>query len=122
MPAQQDYLTDQEREPLTTWIADGAAEDDVFRAVVMADLYYDRRCYRCHGDWEQGDGLHAFLIDGEVSGERYVVPGDPDSSLLLQKLEEAPPWGERMPLQFELLSHAQQERIRQWISDGAANN
>jgi len=51
-----------------------------------------------------------------------VIPGNPDSSLLIQKLEGTAPIGERMPADMLYLQQATVDVIRQWIQDGAQNN
>jgi len=49
-----------------------------------------------------------------------VVPGDPDASFLIQKLQGADGLlGERMPDGGPYLSTATVNVIRQWIQDGA---
>jgi hypothetical protein len=59
------------------------------------------------------------------SGLLRVVPGDPDASLLIQKL--APPatgvpCGKVMPENQKALPETELTRIRRWIAQGAANN
>ena len=52
-----------------------------------------------------------------------VDPGNPDASYLIRKLEGGPGIsGSRMPQGGPFLSQATIDMIRQWISDGAANN
>jgi hypothetical protein len=60
---------------------------------------------------------------GKPSAAR-VVPGDPDSSYLVQKLEGAPGIvGQRMPRTGgPYLTEGQMLIIRRWIAEGAANN
>lgn len=53
------------------------------------------------------------------SGRVLVVPGQPDMSLLLQKVMPNPPCGLRMPNGGAALSDAQIEMIRSWIAAGA---
>jgi hypothetical protein len=48
-----------------------------------------------------------------------VVPGDPDASFLIQKLEPNPSFGDRMPLTGCCLQQVTIDVIRQWIQDGA---
>ena len=66
------------------------------------------------------------LVDAEGSancgGAIRVVPGDPDASLLVQKITD-PPCGERMPMHSEeSLSPEAIARIRAWIGAGARND
>jgi len=50
-----------------------------------------------------------------------VVPGNPDASFLIQKLEGTQPIGERIPLLGPYLPQSTIDVIRQWIRDGAAS-
>jgi hypothetical protein len=59
---------------------------------------------------------------GKPSAVR-VVPGEPDSSYLVHKLEGGPAIvGQRMPLNGPYLGAGQIAIIRRWIEEGAANN
>ncbi|MDD9971050.1 MAG: hypothetical protein OXR73_32735, partial [Myxococcales bacterium] len=59
---------------------------------------------------------------GSYEGSR-VTAGDPDTSLLMEKLEEAmPSCGGQMPPGGEPLPAEEIERIRSWIAAGAPNN
>ncbi|MCK6525736.1 hypothetical protein L6R49_30405 [Myxococcota bacterium] len=80
----------------------------------------------CHGSGTGGltlDGSaedHTRLLSGEsVTGVPYVVPGDPDASYLVHKLEGGPDIeGELMPpgtpLDEETIN-----LVRDWIAEGA---
>ena len=48
-----------------------------------------------------------------------VVPGDPDASFIIQKLDGTQTVGERMPAGGPFLTTAKINVIRQWIQDGA---
>jgi outer membrane protein assembly factor BamB len=57
-----------------------------------------------------------------ASGLTRVVPGDPDGSLLVQKLESAsPPCGAHMP-PGGMLAPALIQQLRTWIANGAKND
>jgi hypothetical protein len=83
----------------------------------------------CHGvstgelklDGSQDD--HARLVDAPSAaavGEVLVVPGDPDASYLLKKLEGADDVvGDPMPPSGELLDAARIDLVRRWIEAGA---
>ena len=87
----------------------------------------------CHGaagmlnlTVERGyDELVDVPAKGEECGKKTtklrVKPGDPDASLLLEKLG-APSCGERMPVGLPKLSSADVELVRKWIEDGAPKN
>jgi hypothetical protein len=93
----------------------------------------DVHCTRCHtpgGATPIGldvGGLdlssEATLVEGGVHGTAIVVPGDPCSSLLVQKLGEAPPFGARMPLDGPpYLDALDLQLISDWIAEGAHDN
>ena len=48
-----------------------------------------------------------------------VVPGDPDASFIIRKLEGTQPLGDRMPQGGPYLPQSTIDVIRQWIQDGA---
>lgn len=77
-------------------------------------------CIVCHGG---AGGLsvdtYAGLMAGGNSGA-VVVPGDPDQSRLIQRLEGT--IQPTMPLNAPELTTAEIDRIRQWILEGALNN
>jgi hypothetical protein len=58
----------------------------------------------------------------EVGALNRVTPGDPDNSYVIQKLEGTAAVGARMPQGGPFLDQATIDMIRQWITDGAANN
>ena len=73
------------------------------------------------------DVAYASLIDVASRGKAgavRVVPGDPDHSYILQKLEGAPAIvGERMPRTGgPYLTEGQISIIRRWIETGAKND
>src|SRR6267378_3245921 len=73
----------------------------------------------CHGGAGAQQGLR--LDPGFSAGNLIrVVPGDPDASFLIQKLQGADGLlGERMPDGGPYLTTAKINVIRQWIQDGA---
>jgi hypothetical protein len=58
----------------------------------------------------------------EVPSARRIVPGDPASSYLIQKIEGTAAVGARMPFGGPYLDAATISRIRAWVSAGAPNN
>jgi hypothetical protein len=80
----------------------------------------ERWCVRCHGAREQQGGLrlddYAALIRGGDSGPA-VVPGHPEASLLVAKIErrDRPPMPPRRHL-----PRASVALLRAWIAAGAA--
>jgi hypothetical protein len=74
-----------------------------------------------------GAAAYGLLVDVPSTGKPSairVVPGNPDASYLIQKLEGAPGIvGERMPQTGgPFLTRGQIAIIRRWIELGAANN
>ena len=97
------------------------------------------QCNFCHGlpPNDKSNGLLSFGADkstayealvGKTSassvcnGKPLVVAGDPEQSLLLQKLSSAPPCGGQMPLGGSPLTDDQQAMVRSWIAAGAKND
>ena len=67
---------------------------------------------------------HASLVNVpslQVALDR-VEPGDPDNSYIIHKLEGTNAVGSRMPQGGPFLDQATIDMVRQWITDGAANN
>ena len=73
-----------------------------------------------------GDGAYDQLVNFvsvRKTGAVRVVPGNPDNSYLVQKIEGASGIvGVRMPLNGPYLSDGQIRIIRRWIETGAARN
>ena len=93
-------------------------------------------CIQCHITGGAAAGTGLILTDG-VSygnlvnrpsrlrpGETLVIPGDPDNSYMVRKLEGGPDLtGLRMPrASGPFLTDGQMSVIRRWIEEGAANN
>jgi len=65
----------------------------------------------------------ALLRGGKMSGDQIVVPGDPCSSIIVQKVSSAPPFGARMPTSGPpYLSPAERNLLADWIAEGAHDN
>jgi len=62
-------------------------------------------------------------MGGFNSGSRIVVAGDPCSSILYQKVSDAPPFGSRMPLDGPPFWTADElQLLHDWIAEGANDN
>jgi mono/diheme cytochrome c family protein len=88
---------------------------------------FDSRCTGCHGEGGNG-GLdlrspqsYANLVDAGSPnyGAKRVVPGDPDASVLVDKISGGGRYGSRMPPTGSALSAAQISTIRTWVAEGA---
>jgi hypothetical protein len=107
------------------------------------DLYFppttNARCNFCHsmpasdisnGNLSTGtdqESTYAALVgptstSSKCSGKAFVVPFQPDQSLLVDKLGDTPVCGDRMPLGGMALDHAQLDLVVSWIEAGAQND
>lgn len=79
-------------------------------------------CLRCHGHASKG-GLRLDSREGAIKGGdstwAAVVPGEPDESELMLRLETDDP-STRMPPEGDALSELERAKIARWIRDGAA--
>lgn len=108
----------------------GGALQPNFKSI--QDNVFTPICTVCHAGAAAPLGLrldegssYALLVNApsvEVPSLRRVEPGNPDASYLIQKLEGIAAVGGRMPLNQPALPQETIAVIRQWISDGAANN
>ena len=67
--------------------------------------------------------LSSLRAGGRSSGAMIVISREPCSSILYQKIDEAPPFGSRMPLGGPpFLSDDEIRLLHDWIAEGAADN
>jgi len=67
--------------------------------------------------------LASLRAGGASSGSRIVVAGEPCSSILYLKIEQAPPFGSRMPLGGPpFFTDEEEDLLHDWIAEGAENN
>lgn len=96
-----------------------SAGDSLFEREVYPLL--ESRCLHCHGPQTQKAQLRldskAIVFEGGLSGPA-VTPGDPDGSLIVQRIE-GDEHGPRMPLNADPLSGDEIGIIRDWIAGGA---
>lgn len=92
---------------------------------------FDEYCFRCHTPTgrvpigvEVG-GLDLSTYDtlragGVVGRADVVIPARPCSSVLIQKLRAAPPFGARMPLNGPpFVEEAEIQLLADWVAEGA---
>lgn len=83
---------------------------------------FDEYCTACHGGIS-GIDLSTYESTMESIGDLYeqkmVIPGAPEESPLVDKIEANPQYGDRMPLNRSPLSSEQINLVRQWIKEGA---
>ena len=69
---------------------------------------------------------HCVNVRSATSGAIRIIPGDPDNSYLVHKLEGKTRWpdikGRQMPLNASPLTDGQILIIRRWIALGAPRN
>lgn len=82
---------------------------------------FNAKCTSCHGN-NGGVSFTSYNsvinANGNTYGTNIVVPGDPDASGLVDKIEPNPTNGSRMP-QGGMLPQGEIDLIRQWITEGA---
>jgi hypothetical protein len=92
-------------------------------------------CVQCHTDQGRTPAGGLVLLEGRSfqqlvgrasvgkPGATLVIPGDPDNSWIVKKLEGTADVGQRMPRgNGPFLTEGQMLVIRHWIREGAANN
>lgn len=83
---------------------------------------FSQNCTSCHGS-QSGVTLTGYDEVMNSVGNQYgtaiVVPGEPDESPLVDKIEANPEIGARMPQGGPYLSEDQIQLIKTWISEGA---
>src|SRR5256884_8305829 len=119
---------DQNGQPLVA--GGGSASLEPTLASIQANVFSVNCAFSgCHGGGTVPFGLR--LDPGFSAGNLInvpsprdpnlirVIPGDPDASFLIQKLQGTQTLGDRMPDGGPYLTTAQVNVIRQWIQDGA---
>ncbi|QGJ72352.1 Hypothetical protein PBC10988_40700 [Planctomycetales bacterium 10988] len=101
-------------------VAEASSDDKVLFSRDIAPVL-EARCTNCHGTDNDG-GLRvntfAAMMRGGASGDLFK-PGNPQGSLLIQKLNGTASDGQRMPLNQEPLSDAVMQKFITWIQEGA---
>ncbi len=92
------------------------------REVLVTTIHV--KCLLCHGRRRQEGGLdlrtREAALRGGVSGAA-IVPGDPDRSLLIQRIasEEMPPEQDQARLSYRPVTSGELDQLRMWIAEGA---
>ena len=87
---------------------------------------FSEKCFQCHGpdDKNRKAGLRLDTLTGatrDLGGYAAVVPGDPDQSTLIDRIEHLDPDEMMPPPDSELvLSQKEKNILREWIENGAA--
>jgi len=86
------------------------------------------KCLSCHTGGGEGAQQSGFVMSsyqtlragGRHSGTNIVIDGAPCSSILVEKLGSAPPFGKQMPYNGPpYLNAADVQLVHDWISEGA---
>lgn len=110
-------------------VAPSGGDDPVSYAADIQPLF-DAGCVGCHGQGGQGGldlrpGVSRGNLVGVVSavyGARRVDPGNPDGSVLYDKLADGGAYGQPMPPSGSGFTADELELVRRWIADGAQDD
>lgn len=134
MPLQIAPLTEDELGLFETWVEQGARDDASFapvRAIIGDEARIGGKCIFCHyadtpnppnlTDPFGPDGI--VNVDADYRGDMVrVLPGDPERSLLIQKVRlnvANSEYGAPMPYSYSALTTRQLDTVQQWILEGA---
>lgn len=104
--------------------SDTGDTDDPGAACAEPQAVLDVHCTSCHGDFAV-DGLDLRALSRVLeatsshTGEALFVPGDPDASYLIAKIEGRHDVGVSMPPGDDPMPEADLAVLRDWITDGA---
>ena len=139
MPMGEEKLKDEEIELIRRWINAGALNvgenlQSVRRRArrnvptepeIMVSILYPK-CLVCHGKRKQEGGLDLRAVTGLLKGGKSgpaIVPGQPDESLLIQRIVagEMPPADSQLQNKLRVLplNSSELEKLRRWIAAGA---
>ncbi len=126
-PEGEPRLSAEQTELLRRWIAGGArlpgpqqfptVTSDRIEALLLL------RCAACHGAARQEGGLDLRTRESLLRGGRSgpaAIPGQPDSSLMLQKIAggQMPPVRRLVEAMIKPITDSETELLRQWIAAG----
>lgn len=82
----------------------------------------NKKCITCHGGVKRNADFSLLFreeaLDTAESGKLPIIPGDPDHSELLRRIQLTDP-EERMPYKEKPLAKEEIDLLRQWIKEGA---
>ena len=82
---------------------------------------FEARCGVCHGSLGGWDASSYDVVMNSGDNAPVVIPGDPEASILAQKMIGTQTYGGIMP-PAGLLAEAETQIILDWIAEGAPNN
>lgn len=139
MPWNIPPLTERELADLRRWIEAGGKADELYQGVIRR-IFGDGvslgsrggKCAYCHVSGvippdlaRPFDAASGAVGVAAASGQVRIVPGDPEASLLFEKVGGEPlrpGIGRPMPLHFDRLTEGERRSLRDWISGGALND
>jgi hypothetical protein len=104
--------------------SDVSFEDDIWPILARCSCH-DPAADETFGIDESGLQITSYgtlRLGGDNTGSRIVIAGNPCDSIMLQKLSETPPFGERMPNGGPYLTLAERTLLADWIVEGAKDN
>ncbi len=135
MPPGDARLSQEQIDTLRLWINKGAPRNksDLTRVsgATTEQLteheilpIFQFRCVACHGKRKQEGGLDLRTVAGRLKGGKSgpaLIPGDPDGSLLIKRIEsgEMPPPELQLQNSVRPLTEAELQKVRTWIAAGA---
>jgi len=130
MPKRGDPLSNAQIETIRNWIAGGATfkiqptliKDEINQHDVLPIVLL--RCTVCHGQRRQDGELQLHTAEAILEGGKNgpaVVPGDPDASRMIQRIEShaCPPQEDLLRVFVQRPPAGEVEKLREWISAGA---
>ena len=76
------------------------------------------KCFKCHGPSATGRRANLRLDEEAAAKIKGIVPGDPEHSLIIQRVTMTDP-AKRMPYQLNALSDRDVKLLTRWIEQGA---
>ncbi|MDA1316181.1 MAG: DUF1553 domain-containing protein [Acidobacteria bacterium] len=135
MPPGDGRLTPDQVDTLRVWIdrgapanaaelvsAQSAAQEELTEHQILP--IFQIRCVACHGKRKQEAGLDLRTVASRLKGGRSgpaLIPGDPDGSLLIMRIEagEMPPPELQLQNSVRPLTEVELQKVRRWIAAGA---
>ena len=129
MPPGDANLADREISLIRNWIDEGAVLEAAELGVALVTdrevlPIFQARCVVCHGKREQRGGLDLRTRETRLAGGDSgpaLVPGNPDASLIIQKVEagEMPPPDMQYHYAVRNPTDAEVATLREWVAAGA---
>ncbi len=102
--------------------AEGPSDEELTEHQILP--IFQLRCVACHGKRKQEGGLDLRTVAGRLKGGKSgpaLIPGDPDGSLLIKRIEsgEMPPPDLQLQNSVRPLTEVELQKVRRWITAGA---